>query len=165
MLHPQYILPVWTEQYVSRNLVCDQKQLFIRHRKCCQLLSYLWYCVMASRGEQVCIKALNSPKNMSLGVCAECWPALAELQAWKLHAALLTYTHSYSEISRNAGADAMGTSALLTRAEPPEISVWHSQLAKEMQVISPDIRCPCCSSISVVFKGRTGAERKFKQLW
>lgn len=86
---------------------------------------------MASRVEQVCIKALNSPKNMSLGVCAECWLASAELQAWKLHTALLTYTHSYSEISRNAGADAIDASALLTGAELPEISVWHSQFAKE----------------------------------
>lgn len=122
----------------------------MRHRKCCQLLSYLWYRVMASRGEQVCIKALNSPKNMSLGVCAECWPALAERQAWRLHAASLTYAHSYSDISRNAEADALSASALLTRTEPPEISLW--QLAKETQFISPILRCPCCSSISLVSK-------------
>lgn len=93
----------------------------MRHRKRCQLLSYLWYHVMASRGEQGCTKALNSPKSMSLGVCAECWPALAEPQAWKLHTALLAYTHSYSDTSRNARAEAMGASALLTRAEPPEL--------------------------------------------
>lgn len=129
---------------------------FMRPRKHCQLPSYSWYCVMASRGEQGCGKALSSPENMSLGLCAECWSVLAEFQAWKLHTVLLTYTHSYLDIIRNTGADDTCASPLLSRAESPEVSGWCWELAKEAELQD---------AVFLVSEGSVVAERGFKHLW
>lgn len=128
----------------------------MRHRKHCQLPRCSWYCVMASRGEQGCGKALGNPENMSLGLCAECWSVLAEFQAWKLHTVLLTYTHSYLDVIRNARADDTCASPLLSRAESPEVSGWCSELAKEAQLQG---------AVSFVSEGSVVAQRGFKHLW
>lgn len=116
---------------------------------------------MASRGEQGCCKALNGPKNMSLGRCAECWSALAELQARNLHTALL-HVHSYSDISRNARAGAMCVSL------PKSWITWNFWVTFIARwggpVQPPTVECLCCGGVSLIFKEGVVAERKLNHL-